>query len=275
MTVAVITDSAAALPTDLATGADIAVVPMWLTWRGRPEPEGTRPLDELVTEDRVTTSAPTPGEWAAAINDALRTYSSVLVCTIASTMSATHQAAVMAAGSVDAPVRVVDTLTAAGGEALVVIAAANAAQSGADLDECEARALHVRDRVRLVATLGSLDHLVRSGRVPGIAGWAGKRLGINPLFEFRDGKIRRLRPALSPEAALDRMVGMLARSRVNGGRLHVVALHALALPAAQALRAQIEQDFAPATSFIGEFGPVMVVHTGPGLSGLAWWWEEG
>ena len=48
MTVAVITDSAAALPTDLATGADIAVVPMWLTWRGRPEPEGTRPL---VSED--------------------------------------------------------------------------------------------------------------------------------------------------------------------------------------------------------------------------------
>ena len=25
--------------------------------------------------------------------------------------------------------------------------------------------------------------------------------------------------------------------------------------------------------FTGEFGSVMVVHTGPGLYGLAWWWE--
>ena len=29
-----------------------------------------------------------------------------------------------------------------------------------------------------------------------------------------------------------------------------------------------------ATAFVGEFGPVMVVHTGPGLAGLAWWWEQ-
>jgi len=26
-------------------------------------------------------------------------------------------------------------------------------------------------------------------------------------------------------------------------------------------------------AFLGGFGPVMVVHTGPGLAGLAWWWE--
>jgi hypothetical protein len=27
-------------------------------------------------------------------------------------------------------------------------------------------------------------------------------------------------------------------------------------------------------SFVGEFGPVMVVHTGAGLAGLAWWWDD-
>jgi len=25
---------------------------------------------------------------------------------------------------------------------------------------------------------------------------------------------------------------------------------------------------------VAGFGPVMVVHTGPGLLGLSWWWEE-
>jgi fatty acid-binding protein DegV len=105
-----------------------------------------------------------------------------------------------------------------------------------------------------------------------VAGWAGKKLGINPLFEFRAGQIHRLRPALSPEAAADRMLARVAKSAVAGGRLHAVALHALARPVAETLLTRVcELDGADA--FIGAFGPVMVVHTGPGLAGVAWWWE--
>jgi len=154
-----------------------------------------------------------------------------------------------------------------------VLAAAEAALAGADLAGVEARARTVIDRVRLVATIPSLDHLVRSGRVPGIAGWAGRRLNINPLFEFRGGKVRRLRPALSNAAALDRIVALVARSRIAGARLHVAALHALAVETAHVLLDRVQEELQPATSFVGEFGPVMVVHTGPGLAGLAWWGE--
>jgi DegV family protein with EDD domain len=274
MTVAVITDSAAALPPDLAERYGVTVVPMWLTVRGEPELEGTRPLEELVTHDQVTTSAPTPGEFETAIKDTLRGSDGVVVLTIAGSMSATYQSALVAANAVGGPVRVVDTATAGGAEALVVLAAAQAAHANADLDAVEAAAVHVIDRVRLVATLPTLEHLVRSGRVPGLAGWAGKRLGINPLFEFRGGKVRRLRPALSHDAALDRIVGLVHRSRVPGASLHVAALHALAVDVARELLDRVTADEQPVAAFIGEFGPVMVVHTGPGLAGLAWWWEE-
>jgi DegV family protein with EDD domain len=279
MTVAIVTDSAAALPSELVRRHGIVVVPMWLTVRGEPELEGERPLEELVREAEVTTSAPTPGEFEGAIKDSLRVHDSALVLTIASTMSATHQSALVAAQSVGGEVRVVDTANAGGAEALVVLAAAEAAARGASLDDVERRARIVIERVRLVATLSSLDHLVRSGRVPGIAGWAGRRLGINPLFEFQGGKVHRLRPALSHDAALDRIVGMVRRSRPDdhhGGdppRLHVAALHALAVEIAEVLRARVH-EFAPVTEFVGEFGPVMVVHTGPGLAGVAWWWES-
>lgn len=272
MTVAIVTDSAAALPTDLVERYGIAVVPMWLTIRGMPEPEGERSLQELVVERDVTTSAPTPGEFETAIKETRA--DGVLVLTIASSMSATHQAALVAAKAVGGPVRVLDTQTAGGAEALVVLAAAKAAQEGASLDAVEAQAHAVMDRVRLIATLPTLDHLVRSGRVPGIAGWAGRRLGINPLFEFRSGKVRRLRPALSQEAALDRIVALVARGRSEGARLHVAALHALAVDVAEVLLERASALVSPATAFVGEFGPVMVVHTGPGLAGLAWWWEE-
>ena len=277
MTVAIVTDSAAALPPELAERYGVAVVPMWLTVRGVPEPEGRRPLEELVAEDEISTSAPSPGEFEHVIKDASRTSDGVLVLTIAASMSATYESALVAANSVGGPVRVIDTATAGGAEALVVLAAAQAAQAGASLDDVEARARAVLERVRLVATLSSLDHLVRSGRVPGLAGWAGRRLGINPLFEFRGGAVRRLRPALSREAALDRMVALARRDAPGDGRgvLHVAALHALARDVADDLLERVTEPGDTATAFVGEFGPVMVVHTGPGLAGLAWWWEDG
>jgi fatty acid-binding protein DegV len=79
---------------------------------------------------------------------------------------------------------------------------------------------------------------------------------------------------LSHDAALDRIVGLVHRSRVPGAALHVAALHALAVDVAQELLQRITADEQPIAAFIGEFGPVMVVHTGPGLAGLAWWWQE-
>ena len=123
----------------------------------------------------------------------------------------------------------VDTGSAAGGQALVVLAAAAAAAAPRARRSTTSwpRATWVAERVRLVATLPSLDHLVRSGRVPGIAGWAGKRLGIHPLFEFRGGDVHRLRPALSGEAAAERIVAHVQRNAPPDGRLHVAALHAL------------------------------------------------
>jgi DegV family protein with EDD domain len=279
MPIAIITDSAAALPPDLAARHGVTVVPMWLSVQGVPEPEGRRSLEELVAEDNVQTSAPTPGEFEHVIKDTSRASDGVLVLTIAGSMSATYQSAVVAAQAVGGEVRVVDTATAGGAEALVVLAAAEAAAAGASLAEVQARARAVIDRVRLIATISSLDHLVRSGRVPGVAGWAGRRLGINPLFEFRGGAVHRLRPALSREAALDRIVQLVQRDAPpdregRPNRLHVAALHALARDVADDLLERVTAAQDVTTAFVGEFGPVMVVHTGPGLAGLAWWWEQ-
>jgi DegV family protein with EDD domain len=273
VTVAIVTDSAAAIPADLVERYDIAVVPMWLVTDGVAVREGERALGEMLGDARVTTSAPTPGEFESAIRAALeRGASDVLVLTIASAMSASHDAAGVAVREVGEHARLVDTMTAAGAQALVVLAAARAAATGGTLDEVARVASDVASRVRLVATVPDLEHLVRSGRVPGIAGWAGRTLGLSPLFEFRTGKVHRLRPARGVDAAYERLVTRFRRDAAPGFRPHVVALHALAPEAAHGLLARV-QDTDPVESFTSEFGSVMVVHAGPGLVGLAWWWE--
>jgi fatty acid-binding protein DegV len=301
--VTVVTDSAAALPADLVERYGIRVVPQWLTIGAERHRDGDVGLDELVRrfDEPITTSAPSPGEFATVVADARRA-GPVLVLTIASGMSTTHDSARLAAKLVaddDAQVRsaggqpagggeparaddldhavtVVDTGTAAGAQALIVLAAARAAAEGGDAAATVAAAERVAGRVRLLATVADLERLARSGRVPDAARWIGDRLGVRPLFEFREGRPRPLRPAFSPEAARERIVQRCAADAPGGdpgaARLHVSVLHALDPDAADDLVARLD-PLRPASLLVGPFSPVMVAHTGRGLAGLAWWWE--
>ena len=272
MAVAVITDSAAALDGALAEQFDIIVVPMQLTIGGTTYSDDQVTVEEVVRRigEGVQTSGPAPGAFVEAI-DSVQAGDGVVVLTVSERMSSTHKAALIAAESAGGPVHVVDTATAAGAEGLVVLAAAQAAQKGEPLEDVVTRAHQVIGRVRLVAAVDTLEYLVRGGRLPDIAGRAGNYLGLRPLFEFREGGIRPLRPSLSRDAALDQLLNHWRRSKVRGAALHVAALHAAEPESAQRMIDVVRSEVEPATAFVGSFGPVMIVHTGP-LTGLAWWW---
>jgi DegV family protein with EDD domain len=276
LTVAVVTDSAASLPTDVAADAGVTVVPMWLTLGEVSVHDGDLTLEEIARHlnDGFSTSGPTPGEFAAAIATADQG-DGVLLLTLSAEMSGTYNTARLAAGLVDGTeVRVLDTGTAAGAQGLVVLAAATKAATGASLAEVEAAARHACDEVRLVATLPSLDHLARGGRVPGAAAWAGRFLNLHPLFEFRGGHVHPLRPARGLRSAHERVLAAWANTIIEGATLHVAAMHALDEDGAEQLLAEVRKQVEPATAFVGSFSPVMVAHTGPGLVGLAWRWER-
>jgi DegV family protein with EDD domain len=282
MAVAIVTDSAAALPEELVADLGIGVVPLRLRVGDEDMSDGELPLDELMAmpAETVTTSGATPSAFLEAIDEARARpgpehVDSVLVLTIAASMSSTFEAARLAAeqGGEEIPVRVLDTRTAAGAEGLVVVHAAEVARGGADLDQVEAAARTAVGEVRLAATVDSLDRLIASGRVSGIAGRAGRRMNVNPMFEFRDGSVHASRPAFTRDAALDRILARWRRSRVPDAKLHVAALHALDHEAGEQLLKRVIAETEPATAFVGSFSSVMVAHTGGGLVGLAWWWE--
>jgi DegV family protein with EDD domain len=273
VTVAIVTDSAASLSRELADRYRITVVPMQLTIGADSYPDDQVSLEEVVARlgEGIKTAGPSPGAFAGAIEQ-VKGPDGVLVLTVSERMSSTYQAARVGAQAFGREVEVLDTGTAVGGEGLVVLAAAQAAEQGLPLPAVAERTMVVSRRVRLVAAVESLEQLTRSGRLPELAGRAGKRLGVRPVFEFRGGTIRPLVPALSREGALDQVLRQWRRSRVEGAALHVAALHALNPEGAAYLLEAVEAEVAPATCFVGTFGPVMVAHTGPGVTGLSWWW---
>jgi DegV family protein with EDD domain len=274
VTVGIVTDSASSLPPELVAAHRITVVPMGLTVRGRSGHDGDFSLEEITAGlgERVSTSGPSPGQVAEAV-EAADTGDGVVVLTIAQPMSSTYDSARLAMKLIDGATTVVDTGAAAGAQGLVVLAAARRAAQGASLDEVEEAARQVAGRVRLVATLPSLDHLARGGRVPQAAAWAGRWLGLNPLFEFRSGHVRPLRPARSRDAAHERLITLLDQTARPGAELHLAVMHALDPDSAQAILEELVKRYRPVESWVGSFTSVMVAHTGPGLVGLAWWWE--
>lgn len=272
MTVAIITDGAASLPGDCQDSASITVVPLRVltgTANGSGPPPVTLAAVLAAPPGQIRTSCPAPARYLAAIGQAADG-DGALICTTAASLSGSHQAALQAARHARVPVRVVDTGTAAGGQGLIVRAAAQAAGSGADLNEVAAVAERLRADVRLVGTLDNLDRLVASGRLSRLAGWTAAQLGVHPVFELRDGRIRELRPAHTQQAAEARMIGRLRGHYRPGSALHVCALHVSAPQRAQRVLAAVAAWRAPDTAYIGDFDVAMAVHTGPGVVGLAW-----
>lgn len=255
-------------------------MPMWVAIGGQQFRDGELSLAEVLERvgEGLSTSGPAPGELAEAATAADRG-DGVVILTLSENMSGVYQSARLAMDLLEGEkVAVLDTGTAAGAEGLVVLAAARAAEEGLPLDSVVEAARRAGTRVRLLATLPSLDYLARGGRVPGAAAWGARWLGLNPVFEFRQGKIKPLRPARGSRLARQRIVDIwardVAREHERGALLHVAALHALEPAVAEDLLAEIRRRYEPTTAFVGSFSPVMVAHTGPGLVGLAWWWEE-
>jgi DegV family protein with EDD domain len=235
--------------------------------------DGDLPLGELMAryDEGVATSAPAPGDFLRVLDTAP---GEVLVLTVSQRLSSTAASARLAADTVGSRVRVIDSGTSAGSLALIALHAARTAQAGGTMAEVEGAARCAISRARLVAAVGTLDYLVRGGRLPEAVGGLGSRIGLRPMVEVvNDRGVRALRPAFSKHAADERMIKMLLRSRVAGARLHVAALHVLAEEQAHALLAAVRAEVAPATELVARFGASMVVHTGPHLTGLSWWWE--
>lgn len=277
MSVAIVTDSAAALPGALAAELGIGLVAMRLTIGEDCYTEGEVSLEEVVRrfEEGVHTAGPAPGEVLKVIRSAGSAGDGVVVLTVSERMSSTYKSACLAAEALSGVV-VLDTQSAAGGQALVVEAAARAAFEGAGVDDVVAVARSVRDRVRLVAAVETLDYLVKGGRLPELAGRAGRHLGVRPLFELRADGIKALRPALGREKALEALLSRWRRSRPPGNAgLHVAVSHALDPAAAEYLVGAIGVEADPLVCMVESFSPVMVAHTGPGVIGLAWHWDPG
>jgi len=281
--VAIITDSAACLPGEIAGRYGIQIVPMEFIHEGRTYRDGvditaTGFYDLLAKSKRLpTTSAPSPNSYLRAFKAAAEKSGHILTITPATRFTHAFESAKTAAEMSreeipTVPVEVLDCGTAAGAQGFVVLAAARAALLENDPSGPLQAARDLMPRVGLIAFIDTLNYLAKGGRVPHAVAWANSLLRIKPIFELLPsgrGATPLDRVRIRPKA-IDRLVQIL-RHRSQGHPVHVIIMHTNVLAEAEELRQRISSEFNCAEIYITDFTPVMGLHTGPGLLGLAFY----
>ena len=273
--VRIVTDSSAVIPPAMCDALRITTVPLWLhlgdtSYRDGVDMAAGEFYQRLAGGERVSTSSPSPGDFAAAYRRLLEGGAgALLVPTVAREFSAIHDAARVAAREFpDAAIEVFDTRTAVSGAGLIALAAAERAAAGASLSRVLKTARRVAGRVELLATLHTLQYLRRSGRVPAVRAWAGDLLRIKPVIRLHDGQVVREPIALTREGAVDRMV---TAASAGDGRLRAGVFHAGASAEADDLAARLTAADPGGEVFVTTFSPAMGAHSGTGVLGVAWW----
>jgi DegV family protein with EDD domain len=280
VSVVIVADSTTSLPAALTAGLPLLIAPLEVHHAGRVFADGVdltpARFYELLAQPGPppTTSSPQPGAFLDRFREAAAAGADAVVClTLSADLSATHAAAMTAQQEArealpGLPISVVDTRSAATAEGLIALAAARLAATGADAPVVLAEVSRRMGDTRLFGYLESLKHLRRGGRVPRVAAWMGRLLDIKPILSLEDGRIGMVERPRSARRAMERIVA-LTENRLAGHKGRLAVMHAAAPERAEELAALLTQRLDPAELFMTEFTPVIGVHTGPGLVGVA------
>ena len=172
----------------------VTVVPLTIHFDGREYIDGVtidhKKFYELLVESDAlpTTSQASPAAFADKYEQVRAAGDQAVVLTVSSRLSGTYQSAVIAAE--DYPeIQVVDSLNVAIGTGILAEYALRLADRGLDAEHIALKLLRIRDKIRLVAMLDTLEYLKKGGRISKTAAVAGSLLSIKPVICIRDGEI--------------------------------------------------------------------------------------
>ena len=275
--VAIITDTDASLPAEVAARHGIKLVPIMIHF-GEESFKSDVEMDDAALFARVdrdgelpTTSAPAPGQFAEAYEEAFSEGADKIVCfCVSGEVSATYGAAVVARDMFpDRDISVVDSRTLALTQGFVALAAAEAAAEGAPTEEIIAHAKDVGERSMLYACLSTLKYLAMSGRVGHLAAGMATILNVKPILTIRDGKLDLLERVRTRKKAWVRVIELTGQALGDRPVERMGIIHVAVPDEAREFEAQLRASLnCPDEILIAGLSPGLSVHSGAGMVGV-------
>jgi len=277
--VAVVTDTTHYMPRELVERLGLHQVSLYVTLNGRTE----REVDMLDLSDfygrlrdsdaMPTTSQPSVGDFLAVYEPLLADGADIVSAHLSGALSGTCQTAEQARADLaergidPARIEVVDSATTCAGLGMVAMAAAGAAERGADVVEAAAAARAARAELKIWFALETLEYLRRSGRLGAAQAFVGSALKLKPILSI-ESQVLPVERVRTWSRAFERMVGYLQARRDDGCDAWVVQ-HIQAADRAEQMVERGREIFGNEPAYVSELGPVLGAHAGPGMIGVA------
>lgn len=276
-TIALVADSTCDLTAAEASELGVVIIPLRVEFQGRTCLDGV----DITTEDILTgiangadlptTSQVTPDTFLDAFQRAAEGGAEQVLClTLSSELSGTYASACRAAEGAPLPVTVFDTRATTVGHGDVVRKAAELRGRGASLAAILEGIEPIRDTLKALFAVTSLEHLRRGGRIGRASALLGGLLRVTPILTHEGAGAVPVTTVRGKGAAIREIVRHVrAFVREHAGTLNLTFMHVHDPASAERLaRALRDSGVAFAGGAIRAIGTSVATHVGPGTFGV-------
>jgi len=287
--VAVMVDSIAHMPQELADKYDMKVVPMGIVIEGKAYPETEVNLAEYYqkllqiteTEKLPTSSSVTVGSFLEAFRELSQKAEAIVYIghstRLGMSVNAAQQAKKMAEDELpQTAIEVIDSGTALGAQAFIAVEAAKAAAAGKSLPEVVEAAKNMVSKVKYILLADNLDYLTSGGRIADGRPWAEAKVTTKALLETDAAAGKVHAPLARYRTKSQAVAGLLEilKERYGDKKLHVIINHINVPDEAEELKKKMLSQLNCAELYVTETLPLVGRHVGPGSHTIGWWCED-
>lgn len=277
--IAIITDSTCDLDQEQAEKLNIHILPLKVVY-----PDGTEYQDGIeitpeevyarMPEETPSTSMPGPGEIRA-LFEKLRDegYNQVIAIHISSGLSGTLDVVRMVAKDFpELEVEIIDSKALSLALGFLVLKAVQLRDIGAKFREIIDELYQTRQKIKVFFVVKTLEYLKKGGRIGLVSGSLGEILDVKPIISINeDGKYYTFGKVRGRARSLAELKEIF-KEKTRGKTINLAVAHSDALEEARSIYQELLESASCKIkdSWFGQIGPVMGVHAGPGLIGIAY-----
>ena len=273
------TDSSCDLPKDMVERFNLKVLQLEVIIDDNP-PVLNNQLDikdfynQLREGALAKTAAVTPGYVEENMRKTLEEGRDILYLGFSSGLSTTYNNAVMMMEELqqEFPERElyhIDTLCASLGQGLLVYYAALQKEKGVGIKELYDQIKVLKDQVHHQVTVNDLFFLKRGGRIDAVTAIAGSMLNIKPIIHMDEkGCLQTIGKVRGRKNALKELITKMKANENLKFFDSVFICHSDCMEDARTLEQMVRENFQVSEVIIGDIGPVIGAHTGPGTVAL-------
>lgn len=222
---------------------------------------------------KVSSSLPLGSDIMQIFNDLKgKGYTHLIIIAISSGLSGTFNAISNIASDVEGlTIKVFDTKNISLGSGLLAVKAAQMVKKGHSFDEITTAIDQSMSKSKVFFTVGTLDYLIRGGRIGLVAGSIANMLNIKPVISCnQDGIYHTIAKVRGYKRVLRRMIDEAAQFASDSSSCVVYLLNANTKEDVDSLMAYAKEKFTKASQIaLTPITPALGIHTGPEAFGIA------